>query len=73
MEGALMDWINDKTTVFVGIEDAASALGISIQTVKKAVKETGELMPGVKAINVGTGSRVFLRFSTLEIRKAAGL
>tara|TARA_R110002126_G_scaffold19142_1_gene72149 strand:+ start:401 stop:622 length:222 start_codon:yes stop_codon:yes gene_type:complete len=73
MEGALMDWVNDKTTLFVGIEEASSALGISIQTVKKAVKETGELIPGVKAINVGTGSRVFLRFSTLELRKAAGL
>jgi hypothetical protein len=68
-----MDWINDKTTLFVGLEDAARALGISIQTVRKTVKETGELMPGVKAINVGTGKRVFLRFSTLELRKAAGL
>jgi hypothetical protein len=70
-----MDWIQNKSILFVGAEEVAEAIGCSIGTVRKIASEGGEVLPGVRAhvISTGAGDRKQYRFSTYELRKAAGL
>ena len=49
------------------VADVAIAFGLAENTVRRAAEETGELIPGVRAVNFGTGNKRFWRFSSLEI------
>ena len=69
-----MDWITGKNLpMFVDVETVSQLFGLDVQTIRRAASSTGELVPGVRAINFGTGKRAFWRFSTLEICREAGL
>ena len=50
------------------VATVAQAFGLAENTVRKAAEQTGFLVPGVRAVNFGLGSKKFWRFSSLEIR-----
>ena len=52
------------------VATVAQAFGLAENTVRKAAEETGFLIPNVRAVNFGLGTKKFWRFSSLEIRKS---